>query len=541
MLAKSAAKVFLFFLCLFSFSLVEESRAAIIIVPDLYPTIQQGINAASNSDIVRVRAGTYIENINFGGKRITVEALYPSVDPSLATVIDGNQAGSVVTFQQGEQDDSILRGFVIKNGRGPYYNIGSIATGRYGSGIICGDPVNQVSVSPLIDGNIIVSNGYNDPTCDTFGGGIACLYESLPTIRNNTIGRENEPNIATQGGGIHSDEYSTPRIENNVIAHNNAYGACCGMFGLGGGISIRDSYLPNPEMGGTVTIIGNTISNNIGGTSPNVFAGGGAGIFSVSSLLEIVENVIEDNVSYYGAPSVAAGGGGIHIAEYHDTLIYKNHINNNDSIEGSGGGIHVENSSRNLIIDTNRISNNIATNDGGGIYYIGTTGVSSEIRNNLIINNTTRANSIAGSGGAGICIVDGDQQVLNNTIGTNTANGNNNRGGGILFKNVWAGTTVNTYNNIAYYNTAATGAQIHDVNGAVVVDWNCIQGGYPTGPNNFTNPPLFIPNNPWYKLSGNPATNPCIEGGNRVVYSLFDFEGEQRPKGAFPDVGWDEK
>src|SRR6266436_2220044 len=60
-------------LCLAALSAAPVT-ASIIHVPGDRPTIQAGINAASSGDIVLVAPGTYIENINFMGKAITVKS-----------------------------------------------------------------------------------------------------------------------------------------------------------------------------------------------------------------------------------------------------------------------------------------------------------------------------------------------------------------------------------------------------------------------------------------------------------------------------------
>ena len=87
------------FLTLLGIILISASaHSAIWYVPDDYPTIQDAIDYASNGDTIIVRAGTYVEKINFLGKAITLK----SEQGPEATVLDGNHFGSVVKFQNGE-------------------------------------------------------------------------------------------------------------------------------------------------------------------------------------------------------------------------------------------------------------------------------------------------------------------------------------------------------------------------------------------------------------------------------------------------------
>ena len=84
-----------------------------------YTTIQAAINAAvSGADTVIVAEGTYIENISFGGKNIVLMSIDPN-DPAVvaATIIDGGNVNSVVTFGGTETSDCVLAGFTIRNGQ----------------------------------------------------------------------------------------------------------------------------------------------------------------------------------------------------------------------------------------------------------------------------------------------------------------------------------------------------------------------------------------------------------------------------------------
>ncbi len=241
--------------------------ATIIDVPADYSTIQGGINGASNGDTVLVQPGTYVENINFNGKNIVVGSLMLTTGDTAyisQTIIDGNQAGSVVTFESGEDATTVLKGFTITNGSannggGIYCRnsnpslVNLTVSDNTGGGIYC------LSSSPSLE-NMIVSNNtgvgidcqnsspdiQNVTSSDNSGMGILCQYSSNPVLLN--------VNVSGNGSsGIYA-LYSNPNLSNVTITGNTT-------LGHGGGISC---YSSNPNLV-NVTITGNTASDQGGG------------------------------------------------------------------------------------------------------------------------------------------------------------------------------------------------------------------------------------------------------------------------------------
>ncbi len=216
---------------------------SIIHVPADRPTIQAGIDAAFDGDIVTVASGTYVETIDFHGKAIRLQ----SGEGADGTVIDGNELGSVVTFSDGESADAIIDGFTIQNGMGPYFEESPGYWRHCGGGIFCS------SSSPTITNCTISGNtaGYDggglfgfylssptvmqceisDNLAGNNGGGVAC-FQSSPTISNCTI----SDNTAGNNGGGFGCEHSSPALMHCTMSGNSAdY--------MGGGLYTYESSL----------------------------------------------------------------------------------------------------------------------------------------------------------------------------------------------------------------------------------------------------------------------------------------------------------
>lgn len=213
-----------------------------IAVPGRYHTIQEAIDAARDGKIIVVEQGIYRENIDFKGKAVTLRSSDPD-DPETvaATILDGGGSGSVVTFQNGEGEDSVISGLTITGGAGTWLELDY------------GEEGEQVKLAGFFGGGIMVLNG-STPTIknniihgnecfgeDGGGGGIA-IWSSSAGIHGNTI-RENR---AANGGGLFVGGGSFASVEENVISENRAAN--------GGGIYIG--------MDSSVILEENTISGN---------------------------------------------------------------------------------------------------------------------------------------------------------------------------------------------------------------------------------------------------------------------------------------
>jgi hypothetical protein len=122
---------------------------------------------AEHGDTLLVGPGTYVENIDFHGKNV----LLKSRQGPEKTIIDGNRAGSVVSFAGGENPNARLDGFTLRRGSGTVTK-----NGVYGGGIYCS------SSSPTIIRNVIVENNVV-PTAPLSAAALPLLVKRFPSLK----------------------------------------------------------------------------------------------------------------------------------------------------------------------------------------------------------------------------------------------------------------------------------------------------------------------------------------------------------------------
>ncbi len=271
---RSRISIFLAFLTLFALTI--HLNAAQLKVPEQFATIQAAINIAASGDEIIVLPGTYHENINFLGKNLILRSNFPADQtPSKAyisaTIINGNNNGSVVTFSGTENASCQLKGFTITKG------LASYGGGINGNGTLATISYNNISSNTAtiyggglydcdgdITNNDILANGYNSYADDyTYRGG--GFYGCDGLLYYNKI----FSNAAYYGAGLYG---CSGLIRNNSIFQNTAringgaIDSCDGTISASGikGI-INNTIYKNYALrnGGGIYFSKGTIMNNI--------------------------------------------------------------------------------------------------------------------------------------------------------------------------------------------------------------------------------------------------------------------------------------
>ncbi len=281
--------------------------AATILVPADYSTIQEAIVAAMSGDVVLVSPGTYIEDIKFIGRAITVRSVAGPTSTILRPAsIRAADSKAGRHFERRVLADGHVEVWDRVNDRLVFDSEGRLCGER-----IFGGNDGTVVLFANEETRSTVLEGFTISGGDAFVGGGIRIQGASPTVRNNVISRNT---ACAAGGGIFVFAGS-PLIEQNQIFDNRASSACSG--GAGGGIEVVGQNSAEMRR--------NMIHNN---AFPI-----GAGI----DLFDAGTPILADNEIYSNLAVTA--GGGIEINNDSDALIVQNIVRGNLGAAGFGHGI----------------------------------------------------------------------------------------------------------------------------------------------------------------------------------------------------------
>lgn len=342
---RSCAYMFIYLILI---SVNVSAFAAVINVPADQPTIQSGIDAAKNGDIVMVADGIYRGkgnvNLDFHGKTITVE----SQNGPRATIIDSENQSNTrgVSFNNKETRASVLDGFTIEKGRH-----------RFGAGIFIDN------ASPTIK-NCIIRHNRTGSSADYSGkgGGIYCKDSDVAIedciISDNIVGSNFSGGVHFEGIWDAIGEYSKPVIMNSTISDNIG----SGIYSNGRlAVEIIQCVVSNNSLRGIVCTANYFVGTNLISKSIIERNNGGVDV-SQSSNLDIIESTIRQNTARSGAGVACSRTCTLNISE---CIIAENEATK------WGGGLDIESWMGSVSITHTTITKNTAVQLGGGIFFHG--------------------------------------------------------------------------------------------------------------------------------------------------------------------------
>jgi parallel beta-helix repeat protein len=232
---------------------VEFEPPTILSVPFDYSSIQQALDAAETGDTILIAPGVYTTSTGYliYNKNVTISGTAPD-DPCVV-------AATVINMEIGEEGYSVPRGFT-------FYNVGPEAV------------LNGITISGFIfraynglDADELGEAGYNG--MHGFGAGIICYNMASPTIKNCIIA---DCSVLGGSGGSGYDGSGSEQDDPNISGTDGGWPGKA----YGGGLACLVDSSPtviNCTFDNCVAIGGNGGDGGNGGTTEDAYGNGGRG------------------------------------------------------------------------------------------------------------------------------------------------------------------------------------------------------------------------------------------------------------------------
>jgi len=316
-----------------------------------YPSVAGAVNraqpAAGARAAVLVAAGTYDDATVIMREGVD---LFGGFEPvswkrdifANTSILDGLKARRVVLGASNAR----LDGFVIRRGR---------AQG-HGGGILCDGTSPTITNNIIEDCHTVAPEDFRSDRIHQEGhrgGGIACLFESVPVIANN-IFRNNHTEIGDGGGIAFYGWHRLPgkprgRIENNVIVGNVS--------------GTKDFDRTRSSSGGGIVFSHEAMHdfrNNVVAHNRAMGRSDAGGIYNEFYSSPVIEN------NWVVGNEGDDDGGGLYTMREGDPLIRHNLFAGNWTTMGGVGGVRVSKEGRARVIDNQIVRNQ----SGGGLYLV---------------------------------------------------------------------------------------------------------------------------------------------------------------------------
>ena len=188
-----------------------------------FRTIQKGIDLAISGDTIKVGPGSYVGNIYFNSKALSII----STNGPESTVIEPHYSGNPTVSIVNCTGITRLEGFSITNGGGVSNHGNILISSNTDTTYIVNNRIYDNALGAVVNNPIIRSASISYITGNLFydNGGINCIWATGPSdIINNTMDSNNR-GIYTTGGEV--------TALNNIISNSTEYG-------IAGNFALRD-------------------------------------------------------------------------------------------------------------------------------------------------------------------------------------------------------------------------------------------------------------------------------------------------------------